>query len=126
MDKNNSKKELPMYSNWNVEYPINLNTEQKYVMNRLTALDVEFNSKDKEFYDLVNQLKSLKLPPLAILADLEITDRHFKNISNHDVLLVVSHITGRDIAVRTHWLKPGQSLERSVMGTNLVYPKLKK
>ncbi|MCP3901103.1 MAG: hypothetical protein GY707_15470 [Desulfobacteraceae bacterium] len=124
-NSNEKEAELPMYSNWNVEYPIKLSVEQKYVLNELTALNVKFNSKDKEFYNLVDQLTKSKLPPLAKWIDLEITDRHFRNISKKDVLIIVAHITGRDLAVRTHWLKTGQSIKRSAMGSDLVYPKLK-
>ena len=127
MNKNNGGKEneLPIYSNWNVEYPIKLSTEQEYVLNELTAFGVKFSTEDKEFYNLVDRVKKSKLPSLAKLSDLEITDRYFKNISKHDVLVVVSHITGQDLAVRTHWLKKGQLIKRSFMGTDLVYPKEK-
>jgi len=122
MAKENEKAGLPMFSNWDVKYPVDLSSEQKNALYRLTSLNLDFTSQDKEFNNLVAQLKKLALPPLAALTDLEITENHFKNVSNNDVLIIVEHNTGRDIAVRTHWLKKGQHIERSYMGTRLVYP----
>jgi hypothetical protein len=109
---------LPMYSDWNVVYPIELSPEQETVLNELTKL----LGGGEMPPGLEEQIRNNKLPALAGSADLEITDGCFKNISIRDVLIVVAHETGDDLAVRTHWLQPGEFVLRSTMGTNLISP----
>jgi len=66
--------------------------------------------RKREFTALLDKIKTAGLPRLATAADIEVSQSKIKNTSEHDVLIVLQHETGHDVAIRTHWLTAGQAI----------------
>jgi len=64
----------------------------------------------REFTALLDKIKTAGLPGLATAAGIEVSQSKIKNTSQHDVLIVLQHETGQDVAIRTHWLTAGQAI----------------
>jgi hypothetical protein len=66
--------------------------------------------RQRDFMGLLDKIKTAGVPVLARPADIEVSPSEIKNISKHDVLIVLQHETGMDVAIRTHWLTAGQTI----------------
>jgi hypothetical protein len=66
--------------------------------------------RERDFVGLLDKIKTAGLPGLAKPADIEVSQCEIKNVAKHDVLIVLQHETGMDVAIRTHWLTAGQTI----------------
>ena len=66
--------------------------------------------RQRDFVGLLDKIKTAGLPVPAKPADIEVSQSEIKNISKNDVLIVLQHETGMDVAIRTHWLTAGQTI----------------
>ena len=64
----------------------------------------------RQFAELQDKIQKAGLPRLASPGDIQVSQTEIKNTSDRDVLIVLQHETGRDVAVRTHWLPAGKSI----------------
>lgn len=99
-------------------YPRNVTPEQTQLLTELGDLkwftpvaSKEYGERtQRQFAELLGKIQNARLPGLASPQDIRISQSEIKNTSNRDVLIVLQHETGRDVAVRTHWLPAGKSI----------------
>lgn len=100
---------------WEVTYPPDLNEAQRALIMKLANHSGKLS--EVQIQQWQTQLAAAHLPPLATRTELEIASTHVTNKAPKDRLVVIEHYTGRDIAIRTHWLKPAETVKFGVLGT---------
>ena len=121
-------------------YPVELTEKQKSALTSLTSwrwyapknpreLEEARTKRIEEWTTLGESLPKLSLPRLAVSGDIQVTEETITNKSDLDVLVVIAHETGIDIAHRTHWIKAGESIPNQsifmdgVLPCHILWPK---
>ena len=115
-----------------VVYPVELTAKQKSALAALASLSWQIppdpgETKEwqtrrlRQWEELLASLPKLGLPGLAKCEEIQVTKEKIANTSGNDLLVVIAHETGRDIAHRTHWIEAGQSIpNRSIYGNGMM------
>jgi hypothetical protein len=113
-------------ASWEVSYPHKLTEKQNGVLVELCDYVLNNQSsktKAKDANRWRRKLKSNGLPPTASAVEIEDVDGRVMNKTDQDRLIVIAHVTGDDIAVRAHWLKPKERMTyNKAMGSKLILP----
>jgi hypothetical protein len=99
-------------------YPESVTPEQRLLLTQLGDLKwftsiatKEYRERtEREFAQLLDKIQTAGLPKIASPEDIQVSPSEIRNRSDRDVLIVLQHETGYDVAVRTHWLPVGKSI----------------